>query len=302
MPSSQAELSRYGFTDANLMMMRLALRRVAPALLLALFGASYAVAQTPRPQYEDSEPERGETVHRAPRKVTIEFDMPLDSSSKMTVVNECGEETSGATSVSGVEMSAAVSGEWAGKWTVRYKAVGPGGASSTEGSFSYFVHAGPACGASSSGAHHHGSADDSPGAGDHHGNRTSDHPDTHASSDSEHGGDHARGHSLDGGGHAGGHSVNGGDHAAHSAEEGDHAEGTAHSGGSHESHGKNADSGGGAHHGSHGGDSKSAPRADGRSGLLGRSSTEISLAIALLIPVLAGIAGGLTLRRRFAQS
>jgi CopC domain len=263
----------------------------AAALFLALINAPLAAAQTPGPQYRGSEPGRGETLHRAPGRVTIRFDTPLDSSSEMNVFNECGDGVSGATSVSGFEMSAPVSGEWAGDWMVRYSADGVGPTGSTAGTFSFFVHAGPSCkGPTTSSGHDHGGGDSKPRHGNH---------ETMGSGLGGHGG----GHSSSGGDHGeAGHSSGGRDHATHMSD-GSHQGGFGHAhdkdqGKGHGGHGKAGD---GRHAGGHGQNSPQPDAADS-SPTLWRLSPEMNLGIALLVPALAGVAGGFVLRRRFTQA
>ena len=108
------------------------------------------------PTYLSSEPASGEQLHQAPQEVSVSFSEPLDQSSQLQIVDECGAPVnSGNTAVFGNEMSTGIVRTPSGTYTVEYKATGVGGVSgTTNGSFGFVVHAGTACDGSSGG--HHG--------------------------------------------------------------------------------------------------------------------------------------------------
>jgi methionine-rich copper-binding protein CopC len=173
-------------------------------LALATIPASVALAQV-APQYMDSEPADGAEMHKAPDTVTVTFSEPLDESSKMIVKDHCGNRLDdGRVTVSLNELSVGIKDKPAGHYMVTYAAVGLGGITgTTQGTFSFKVHAGTGC---DGGAGH-----------DHHGGTGMDHSDH---DDHTGGSDHS--------GHSGG--------AGHQAGSG-HEHTTDHSGGAHTDHG-----------------------------------------------------------------
>ncbi len=98
------------------------------------------------PELQSSEPSDGAELEHAPSQVSASFSEPLDPSSSLIVLDECGESVSGATEVFANEMTTDVTGHDAGHYTVQYRAVGVGGVSGTsQGSFSFHVAQGPDC-------------------------------------------------------------------------------------------------------------------------------------------------------------
>ena len=270
--------------------MRKALRLLV--LVGVLLSWAAIAAARPGPQYQDSEPDKGEAVHEAPDEVRISFNSPLDPSSSMTVTDECQRRVSGNTTAAGLDMSAPITRDPSGLYTVSYTAKGLGGTGTTNGSFVFEVHTGPSCDGTDSGHHHHGGGTDG-----------STHHDHSGSGDHHHGGPH--------------HSD--GSHASHSAH-GEHAGGThthvaghtEHGGhGSHLAHGSHDGHGGhnGHEHGSGGGghdhhhrSSPSDTGAASRSAPGKGSSSGLNLALALLLPAAVGLGGGVALRNRFANA
>lgn len=110
------------------------------------------------PTYVASEPEEGEQVHKAPDEVTVTFSEPLDASSTMEVRNECGKRVDdGEITVELNQMSIGIAKKPVGEYQVDYVAVGPAGVTgSTEGSFTFTVHAGESCDGSGGGHDGHG--------------------------------------------------------------------------------------------------------------------------------------------------
>lgn len=91
--------------------------------LAPIVSASAAVA----PQYqdsEDSEPGNGSSVQTAPPSARATFSEPLDDSSTMAIVNECGERVDGSNpSASLNEITVSLTeGHYSGKYTVSYTA------------------------------------------------------------------------------------------------------------------------------------------------------------------------------------
>jgi methionine-rich copper-binding protein CopC len=121
------------------------MRRTLFALVLALLLAPATLAAAQAPQPSRSDPEPGERLHKAPDRVRILFDAPLDAASEVTVYDSCAEAISGGSSVNGGELSTRIGERSKGHHTVRYSADGAGDAPSTGGTYSFYVHAGPSC-------------------------------------------------------------------------------------------------------------------------------------------------------------
>ena len=218
-------------------------------VLLALAGlvfaapvatsASAAVAPV-APQYSSSDPADGDTMHQAPDQVTVTFSEPLDSSSEMIVEDHCGNKLDdGNVEVSLNEMSVGIAKKPAGHYMVTYAADGVGGITgSTQGRFSFKVHAGESlCGDSGNGGHGgHGGSGSTTGG-------------THKGHGGSEGHDQGNGHSghSKGGHSAGGNQTTGGsEHTAHeSGAGGSHMEHDA-AAGSEAGHGEHADMKGGS--------------------------------------------------------
>jgi methionine-rich copper-binding protein CopC len=144
------------------------------------------------PEYVSSEPAKGEELHEAPERVEITFSEPLDPSSDLAVADDCGRRVDdGDVEILATQMSVGVAKQPAGKYTVRYSAVGLAGATgSSRGDYSFTVHAGPACPGGSAHQGHGGGG----GAGAHDGHEG----DAHATGDHEH---HGEDHSVTSGDH-----------------------------------------------------------------------------------------------------
>jgi len=173
-------------------------------LALASIPASVALAQV-APQYTGSEPADGAEMHKAPDTVTVTFSEPLDGSSKLIVKDHCGNRLDdGKVTVSITELSVGIEDKPSGHYMVTYAAVGIGGITgTTEGTFSFKVHAGTGCDGGAGHDQHGGTGTDHSGSDDHSG-----------------GSDHS--------GHSGGSGHNAGSGDGHTAD---------HSGGAHDDHG-----------------------------------------------------------------
>lgn len=152
---------------ANLPRMRISLILRA-SLMAAVLVAWMAAPALAEPTVLSTDPEAGAELHEPPGAVTVEFSEPLQSSSGMTVTDECDDEVSeGEARISGTAMNelSVVIGDAPhnGTYTVEYVATGVTGAST--GSFTFFVHGGTNCDGSGGGGHHHGGG--STGGGGH---------------------------------------------------------------------------------------------------------------------------------------
>ncbi|HEX2296063.1 MAG TPA: copper resistance protein CopC [Actinomycetota bacterium] len=257
------------------------MRRHLRYLLAALvFGASAAgpvssaVAQAP-PAYQSSDPAKDEMMDAPPSEVTVTFDQPLDQSSWLKVLDECGKQvSSGASTVELNELRVGIGSRTpSGMYTVVYKAVGLAGATGTSGSkFEFMVHDGSPCKGAKK-KHHHDPEKkkdhdhDDPGKPGHDG-----HDDTGDTGHDDHSGmtgtmgsDHG-GHTMNGGNASGA-----GNHGAHGTGHGRH-------GGNH---GKPPATGGGVTPPLASGDGGAPAGADGQAVLLG-------LGLALGVGVLGG--------------
>ena len=110
------------------------------------------------PQVTGSDPADGADEHQAPDSVTITFDLPLDDSSLIKVVDECGRQIDAEnTTVTLNEMSVDIAKKPSGRYKAFYYANPPAGATgSSNGFIDFEVHAGPACGPEAKTEHHHG--------------------------------------------------------------------------------------------------------------------------------------------------
>ena len=251
-------------------------------LVLGLWFAVPAAAQTAGPAFEDSGPDQGDLEHEAPREIFIQFSESLGPSSSTQVYDECGRRLDdGAADVRGDTLWAQLVLRPAGRYLVVYSASGSApGSGTTEGSFTFRVHFGPSCG---------GEPGDGPGGHGGHGEGPGEGPNGHG------------GHAGSPGGHMG-HSDPGTHVAALESHE-NHPTGS----GPHSSHDTDKGPGGSKHekgHGGHGSDRGKADEDDerevalrnsGSSDLAPPPGTEIVLtAIALCIAL--GLFGGFALR------
>ena len=261
------------------------MRRLLVGMATAgLFAVLVAPAALAAPAVVDSSPADGAEEHEAPDSVSITFDIPLDpSASLIKVVDECGRQIDAEnTTVQLNEMSVDIAKKPSGLYKAFYHAAAPAGATGTSnGSISFTVHGGPACGPEAK-THHQGG-----GSG----------------TDNE-GGGHD-GHQSGSGGHNGGHddSTSHTTDASGSTSHTDHSSATGHTtplaGGNHTAHGK-------AHqrnvgHGKHGSGNASVasgngpgPRAAGGDefALNDGQAILVSLGVCLLL----GVAGGWMIR------
>ena len=176
---------------ANLQMMRISLVLRALLMAVALVGWMAAPALA-APAVLSTTPEDGAEMHDPPGEVTIEFSEPLQGSSGIEVIDDCGQKVNeGQGRVTGTasnELNAVIDkAPHKGTYTVEYVATGVTG--TTTGSFTFYVHGGTDCDGSG-GGHHGGGSTGGSGGGGHNGGG--------------HGG------SGGGGGKHGGHGSNGG--------------------------------------------------------------------------------------------
>ena len=119
-----------------------------------LMGA--ASARLLAPTYQSSSPEKDAMLDEAPAEVTITFSEPLDPSSTVTVVDECGKKVSGAVTVTLNELQTPIVKTPIGIYEVVYRAVGLAGATGTSNSsFEFMVHSGKPCGKKKPDHDHH---------------------------------------------------------------------------------------------------------------------------------------------------
>ena len=263
--------------------MRRLLVATATAGLFVLLVAPAALAA---PAVVDSSPADGATEHRAPDSVSITFDMPLDpDASLIKVVDECGRQIDAEnTTVQLNEMSVDIAKKPSGLYKAFYHAAAPAGATGTSnGSISFTVHAGPACGPEAKTHQHGGGSDTDNDDGGHDGHKGgSGSHDPHA-----------------GNGDSTSHST----HASSPTSHTDHPSPTGHTthlaGGDHTTHGKAHQRNGG--HGNNGnGDGNvtagrgPGPRAAGGDELA--LSDGQAILVSLGVCLLLGVAGGWMIR------
>lgn len=245
------------------------------------------------PTYQSSDPAKGAMMDEPPAEVTVTFSEPLDQSSVMNVIDECGKEIdSGPATVQVNEMRVGIGKTPSGMYKVVYRAVGVGGLTGTSSSsFEFMVHDGKAC-------------DGAGGGHDDHGGKGRDGDNDHGNHRGG-GGGNGNGHGNHGGGGMPDHGGGGGtsDHGGHSTGGSTHS-GTHTPAGGHDGHGSGA-TGRGEHggngHGNHGGGNPSAgnaenpPLANAPGGGPLRADAEAML-IGLGLAVAVGVLGGWLLR------
>jgi len=151
------------------------MRKTGLWALLTILLAAPAIpvaAQGLAPEYVESEPSDGETMHKPPAEVVVRFSEPLDESSTMEVRDECGGRVDdGQVVVELTEMRIGIAEEPSGPYKVNYYAKGIRGLTGqTSGSFTFNVHAGKACDGGSGGHEGHGGkGGDGNGGGGHKG-------------------------------------------------------------------------------------------------------------------------------------
>ena len=142
------------------------------ALLMLLLAVPVlpAAAQGLAPEYVESEPADGATMHQAPAEVVVRFSEPLDESSTMEVRDECGGRVDdGNVVVDLQEMSVGIAEEPSGTYKVNYYAKGIRGLTGqTSGSFTFQVHAGSSCDGDGGGHGNHGGNGGTGGNGGNH--------------------------------------------------------------------------------------------------------------------------------------
>jgi methionine-rich copper-binding protein CopC len=201
--------------------MRRLLVAIAAAMLFAVLAAPAAFAA---PSVLESDPPDGAEEHKAPDSVTITFDMPLDDTSLIKVVDECGRQIDAKnTTVTLNEMTVDIAKKPSGHYKAFYYANPPAGATgSSSGTIEFHVHMGPSCGDEAS-AHEHGGEHAGHGGNEHEGH------DGGPSHDGHDGTDHSA-HTTGGGSHTDHTSTT---HSTHT----EHAAGTSHQGHNATAHG-----------------------------------------------------------------
>ncbi len=286
-------------SPSNPKKMRLALVLRASCLALALLGWAAAPAFA-APQVVAQDPEPGTEFHDdAPERVTITFSEPLDASSKIVVLDDCGgrvddrDVTIGGTVDN--ELSIGIAKTVQSTYTIKYAATGVTGTAT--GSYAFVVHGGKPCDASGGGGHggHGGSGTGGSGTG---GGGTG-------------GGSGGNGHGS--GGHSsGGHGSGGGNNVDHSSmSDAEHAQMTDRQGAGHDMKnkgkhgtGKHGDGkhGDGKHAGKHrtgdknGTGTDQAPLAAGSDTIPGDIPTGTTVVVSLGLAVALGMLGGWVLR------
>lgn len=155
----------------------------------AAIVAAPALAAAP-PSYVSSEPEAGSGQHQAPGSVKISFDQPLDGSSTLVVLDECGNQISdGDGTVSGTDLTTTISVTPIGRYRMVYLARGIAGVTGErEGELSFVVHAGKPCGGDDGSGGHggHGTGNGSQNGGGKGGNHSGHDPGTAADGSGDH--------------------------------------------------------------------------------------------------------------------
>lgn len=122
------------------------------------FPGAFA-ARLVAPTYESSDPERGAMMDHPPSEVRVTFSEPLDPSSTMSVLDDCGNEIdSGPAEVQLRDMTVGIAKTPSGSYHVVYRAIGVAGGAvtgSTSGMFEFMVHHGTPCEGSKKSHHHH---------------------------------------------------------------------------------------------------------------------------------------------------
>ena len=275
---------------------RMSLRLVLRASLLALAVLGWAAAPAlAAPQVLAQDPEPGAEYHSdAPQRVTVTFSEPLDASSEMRVVDECGGRVDdGETSIGGTagnELSIGIAKTVQSTYTVEYVATGVSG--TTTGTYDFVVHGGEPCDGSGGGGHGgHGGGSGGGGSGGGGGG---------------HGGHGGGGDGGSGGGSEhGGHTDDGGDGTDHDSMSADeHAQMTGDHGDRHRKDrpGKHGDrKHGDGKHGDHKNtdqnpDPADRPIAAGDDPLPGDIPTGTTVLVSLGLAIVLGMLGGWVLR------
>ncbi len=214
------------------------------ALLAAPVGAAEAMA----PTYVSSEPEDGAMLERAPERVEVTFDEPLDEASDLSVKDECGRTIdAGDARVEANTISVGLALKPVGVYEVTYFAKGVGGLTGQEtGTFDFMVHKGPTCGENARGHGGHGDDEGNEHGGGHEG----------TGGGGNHGGsgNHGGGGNHAGGGNHGGGSSGGREHSGSSGHTPSHGSGGGTNYGSADHSSRHDGSGGAGRHnpGKHG--------------------------------------------------
>ena len=283
---------------SNLRGMRLGLILRASLLALAVLGWAAAPALA-APQVIAQDPEPGTEFHEdAPERVTITFSEPLDDTSKITVVDDCGGRVDDReVTISGTaqnELSIGIAKTVQSTYTVEYAATGVSGTAT--GSYAFVVHGGSPCDGSSGGGHGgHGGGGGGGGNGGDGGSGGGGGHDGHGSGSGGSG-------SGDPGGHDGNHSGMGDDvdHSQMSAEEhakmtGDHDGHKNKKNGKHANHNPDDGTSDGANDGNGDGNDE-PPFAAGDDQLPSDIPTGTTVAISLGLALALGGLGGWVLR------
>lgn len=255
------------------------LRYVLVALVIGAGAAGplpSAAAQT-APTYQSSDPSKGEMMDHPPAEVTVTFDQPLDQSSWMNVLDECGREVdAGAATVDLNELTVQIGDRTpSGMYEVVYKAVGLAGATGSSGStFEFMVHHGEPCAGGKKKPHHDGKKKKD--HRDHDDHRKDDRHDDHGDDRDDHS-DHSGMTGMGSSGHTG--------HTPGPAEHDGGGHGTT----GHGRHGRHGDS-----PEAPGGGTEPPPLATGTNVPVGADGQAVLLGLGLAVAV--GVLGGWLLR------
>ncbi|MEA2477687.1 MAG: CopC domain [Actinomycetota bacterium] len=114
----------------------------------AMAHAHHRHATPQAPMYITSDPQAGSSVQSAPSNVSVTFSQPLDSSSKLRVIDNCGARVdTGGAQITVNQISVPLRKQPSGKYIVLYTAVGPQGLTgATTNGFTFTVTSGMPCG------------------------------------------------------------------------------------------------------------------------------------------------------------
>lgn len=113
------------------------------AAVIVVAAAPAALAHA---AYKSSNPADGSTVASPPGSVTAEFTEPLTDNSSMSVFDPCGNQVDhGDSRPTGYEMSVSMSGDYAGTYTVEFRAQSSLDSHTTSGSFTFTSSGGDPC-------------------------------------------------------------------------------------------------------------------------------------------------------------
>jgi copper resistance protein C len=138
-----------GGVSARTLGMEMEMTRIGKALAgvaAAVIVAAAAPAALAHAAYKSSNPADGSTVASPPSSVTAEFTEPLTDASSMSVFDPCGNQVDhGDSRPTGYEMTVSMSGDYAGTYTVEFKAQSSLDSHTTSGAFTFTSSGGDPC-------------------------------------------------------------------------------------------------------------------------------------------------------------